>query len=125
MIAGIGCRLGCPAEEIVTLVQQAAAQAGCRGRVAAVAVPWFKTAEPGPRAAALALGVELLTVEAPALEEAASRCLTHSAAALQHVGVASVAEGAALAACRVGGRLLLARIAGPRATCALAEEGPA
>jgi len=117
VIAGIGMRRDCPADEIVALVRRAAA-----GRdVAALAAPAFKRDEPGLHAAAAELGVAVLLVTGAALAVAQAGCVTRSAVAARSVGVASVAEGSALAAAGPGARLVLARIAGERATCALAE----
>ena len=120
VIAGIGCRRGCPAEDIVGLVQEACAQAG--RPASALAAPAFKQDEPGVRDAARRLAVPLLLVEPAALAAAQPRCPTRSETAARATGTASVAEGSALAAAGPDGRLVLARIAGPRATCALAEE---
>ena len=86
----------------------------------ALAAPAAKADEPGLRAAALVLGVPLLIVEPAALADAQPRCVTRSACAERTLGVASVAEGCALAAAGEGARLVLARIASARATCALA-----
>lgn len=119
VIAGIGCRRECPADDIVALVREAERLAAVR--VGALAGPAFRG--DALRAAAAALGVRLIAVERGALEAAQDRCVTRSAAALAAVGVGSVAEGCALAAAGAGGRLVLARIAGARATCALAVGG--
>jgi cobalt-precorrin 5A hydrolase len=119
MIAGIGCRRGCPAEDIVALVRQA--EAACGGVVTALAAPAAKAGEPGLSAAAKALGVPLRLVEQAALVAAQAQCVTRSACAERTLGVASVAEGCALAAAGAGARLLLPRIAAKRATCALAS----
>ncbi len=121
VIAGVGLRRDCPADEIVALVRRAAASAG--REVSALAAPSFKEAETGLREAAAELGVAVLLVTEADLAAAQAGCLTRSAVAERAVGVASVAEGSALAAAGSGARLLLARIAGPSATCALAE-GP-
>lgn len=120
--AGLGCRRGCGAEEIAALVRRAEALAG---RTAdALAAPASKRDEAGLHGAARLLGLPLRFVDEAALLAVQPRCATVSDAALRAVGVASVAEGAALAV--AGGRLLLPRIAGPRATCALAgPETPA
>jgi cobalt-precorrin 5A hydrolase len=120
IVAGIGCRRGCSAEEIVALVQRAASIAGCTPSV--LAAPEFKHSEPGLQRAKEALGLPLLLIDADALAAAAPRCATHSPAAAQAVGIASVAEGAALAAAGEGGYLILPRIATSRVTCALAES---
>ena len=118
VIAGIGCRRGCPADDIVSVIRAA-------GRaVDVLAAPAFKAREAGLHAAAVALGVKLVFVAAPDLAAAQSRCVTFSSRAAGATGVASVAEGSALAAAGPAGRLLQPRIAGARATCALAESGP-
>ncbi len=118
IVAGIGCRRGCPAEDIVALVQIAQDRAGCR--VDALAAPDFKRGETGLHDAARRLGVGLAFVDAPALAAVQPLCPTRSALVEQRVGAASVAEGAALAVS--GGVLLLPRIANGRATCALARS---
>ncbi len=123
IVAGIGCRSLCPAEDIIDLIQTACAQTG--RQAAAIAAPEFKRAEPGLAEAARRLAVPLLFVAEPALRDAQPGCPTSSAAAAGATGIASVAEGSALAASGPGGRLILPRIAGKRATCALAEAaGP-
>jgi len=117
IVAGIGCRRGCPAADIVALVQLAQRQAGCR--VEALAAPEFKRDEAGLHEAAR-LDVGLRFIDATALAAVQPHCPTRSTAAAEHAGVASVAEGSALAA--TGGTLLLARIANGKATCALAAR---
>ena len=119
VVAGIGCRAGCPAEDIVGLVRRAAEEAG--RAVSFLAAPEFKAQEEGLRQAALRLALPLRLIDRYRLAAAQARCPTRSPAAERAVAVGSVAEGAALAAAGDGGRLLLPRIAGPRATCALAE----
>ena len=123
VIAGIGCRRDCPAEAILAVLRRACAEAGCEA--AALAAPAFKAGEPGLREAARRLGLALIPVEAAGLAAAQARCVTRSAHAAQATGFAAVAEGSALAAAGAGGRLILPRIAGGGATCALAEAAPA
>jgi len=118
IVAGIGCRRGCPAADIVALVQLAQRQAGCR--VGALAAPEFKRDEAGLHEAARLLDVGLRFIDATALAAVQPHCPTRSTAAAEHAGVASVAEGSALAV--TGGTLLLARIANGKATCALAAR---
>ena len=118
VIAGLGFRAGCAAGEVLAVVAEASARAGCG--VDALAVPEFKPAE-AVREAARVLAVPLLLVGRAALLGAQGRCLTRSAAAEKATGFASVAEGCALAASGAQ-TLLLARVAHARATCALAEE---
>ena len=121
IVAGVGCRRGCPAGDIVALVQLAQDRAGCVAEV--LAAPDFKQDEAGLHEAARLLGLRLLFVSGSALDAAQGQCPTRSAAAEHHTGRASVAEGAALAAS--GGALLLPRISNGCATCALAGSGTA
>jgi cobalt-precorrin 5A hydrolase len=123
VVAGIGCRSGCAADEIVDLVRDACARAG--RQATALSAPAFKQGESGLQEASRRLGLPLQWIDEPALRAAQERCITRSGLAERAVGVASVAEGSALASIGAGGRLLLARIASAGATCALAEEGGA
>ncbi len=116
IVAGVGCRMGCPAGDLAAVVRLAAATAG--QQVGAVAAPGFKQHEPGLHEAARLLGLPLVFVDLAALQAVQPHCPTRSGFAERMTGVASVAEGAALAA--FGGRLLLARISLGGATCALA-----
>jgi cobalt-precorrin 5A hydrolase len=120
VIAGIGCRRNCSTEDILSVVGRASAETGMP--VDILAAPAFKSDETGLHDAARRLGVPLILIDATALSAAQERCVTRSPRAEQAIGVASVAEGCALAAAGAGGRLLLARIASRSATCALAEE---
>jgi len=123
IVAGIGCRKGCGADEIVTLIRAAVERAGIANcRFTALAAPAFKADEAGPREAAERLGLPLLRIGEQALKAAEPRCPTHSEAALEATGFASVAEAAALAAAGADARLVLPRIASGAATCALAER---
>lgn len=121
IVAGIGCRRGCSAEAIVALVRLAQVRGGCA--VDTLAAPRFKQDEAGLHEAARVLGVGLALVGAEALQAMQPFCPTRSNAASRAVGMASVAEAAALAAvlAKSGGSLLLARIAGGGVTCALAR----
>ncbi len=119
IVAGLGCRQGCAAADLVAAVRLAEAQAGASAGM--LAAPAFKEGEAGLHAAAAALGLMLVMVGDTALQAVQPACPTRSAAALAATGLASVAEGAALAAS--GGRLLLPRVSVGGATCALAE-GP-
>jgi cobalt-precorrin 5A hydrolase len=117
LIAGVGCRRDCPAETIVAVVRFA-----CGDRtVHALACPAWKAAAIGVRTAAERLGIALLAVERDALAAVQDRCVTRSAHAEAAVGIASVAEGCALAAGGAGARLLVPRVTGNGATCAIAE----
>ncbi|UPG71217.1 cobalamin biosynthesis protein [Roseomonas gilardii subsp. gilardii] len=122
VVAGIGCRPLCAAEEIEALLRRAEALAGCRAM--RLAIPDFRAGADGPREAAGRLGLPLHLIPRVALEAGQSRCPTRSEASLRATGLASVAEAAALALAGPGGRLVLPRIASANATCALAT-GPA
>jgi cobalt-precorrin 5A hydrolase len=113
VIAGLGCRRGCTAAELVALIE-ATGEAP-----ALLAAPHFKRGEAGLHGAAAALGVALTFVDDAALAAAQAGCLTRSAAAERATGHASIAEAAAIAA---GGRLLGPRIASANATCAVARR---
>lgn len=119
IIAGVGCRRGAEGAAIAALVRRAAGLAGCE--IGVLAAASFKVDEAGVRAAAGLLGVPVVWVGAEALAAVQGECATRSAFVAEAVGVASVAEGCALAAAGVGARLVLARIDGPGVTCALAE----
>ncbi len=116
IVAGVGCRRGCTAGDLVAVVRLAERRSGIAA--AALAAPWFKAHEAGLREAAAALGLPLLLVEEEAMRAVQPRCPTRSDVALVATGLASVAEAAALAAS--GGRLVLPRVSEGGATCALA-----
>ena len=112
IVAGIGCRRSCPAEEIVDLVRRA-------GGADLLAAPTWKGSEAGLLAAARALALPLRLVDDAALAAVQARCPTRSAVAQRVTGHASIAEAAALAG---GGVLIRPRLASARATCAIAIE---
>ena len=116
IVAGLGFRSGCPAGDILQAVHTAQDRAGCIA--ASLAAPDWKRHEPGLHDAAGRLGLPITFIDATALAAVQPHCPTRSAVAERVTGIASVAEGAALAAS--GGRLLLPRIAHGGATCALA-----
>ncbi|MEJ8572287.1 cobalamin biosynthesis protein [Microbaculum marinum] len=123
IVAGIGCRSGCGADEIVALIGEAVKRAGIANcRFTALATAAFKAGEPGVREAAERMALPLLPVGADAMRAVEADCPTRSEKALEATGFASVAEAAALAAAGPNGRLVLPRIASAMATCALAER---
>ncbi len=118
IVAGLGFRTGCGAEDILQAVHKAQDRAGCIAT--SLAAPSWKRHEPSLHEAASRLGLFVVLVDTAALAAVQPQCPTRSALAERVTGIASVAEGAALAAS--GGRLLLARVTAGRATCAL--SGP-
>lgn len=121
--AGLGCRKGCDGAEIAALAlaafDEAALTADQRAALR-LAVPEMKRDEAGMIEAARALNLPIILIDAAALAAAQSRAVTRSAVVQAAVGLASVAEAAALAAVGPGGRLLLPRRSTSRATVALA-----
>ena len=123
--AGLGCRKGCPAGEIVALVRLALQEAGIGpSELSGLFAPVFKQDEAGLAEAAASLGVPLVLVPQAALEAAEPRVLTRSDRVIALTGLGSVAETAALAGAGPQARLKRARIASANATCAIAvSEG--
>jgi len=117
IVLGIGCRRGCPGEEILGLVAAALDRAGLAA-ADALATAASKASEPGIVSAAASLALPLLPQSQAAMERAGSH--THSARVAALTGVGSLAEAAALAAAGADARLLLPRIASAQATCAIA-----
>ena len=91
--------------------------------LAIIATAAAKGGEPGIAATASALGVPLVLVPPTDLEAAGARTITRSERVVALMGVPSVAEASALAACGTTARLLGPRIALGPATCALAATG--
>ncbi|GJE00188.1 cobalamin biosynthesis protein [Methylobacterium isbiliense] len=122
VIAGVGFRHATGAEEIAALVRDALDRAGCAaGQLGALATAEDRAGEAAVQAAAAALGVAVVGIGVEDLREAGRRGLTRSGRIEALRGVGSLAEAAALAAAGPEGRLVLARIASPGATCALAR----
>jgi cobalt-precorrin 5A hydrolase len=117
LVVGVGCSLGCAADELDALV--AGALAGVAGDVVALATVDRREAEPCVLALAARHGVPLRTHSAGAL--AAIAVPTPSDVVARHVGTPSVAEAAALLSAGPGARLAVAKRRSPHATCAIAE----
>jgi cobalt-precorrin 5A hydrolase/precorrin-3B C17-methyltransferase len=122
VVVGVGCSLGCPADEILGLVDTALREAGTDARaVAALATVDRRADEPGVVEAARRRGWTLMTF--PAAQLAAVDVPTPSAVVAAHVGTPSVAEAAALLGAPRG-TLVLAKRRSAHATCALARTEP-
>lgn len=124
IVAGIGCRSECSADEIVALIDAAlAAIPEVRAELIALAAPSFRAEANGPRKAAEALELPLLLIDDTEMKAAELRCVTTShQRAIETRGLVSVAECAALAGAGEGASLILPRIKGKSATCALARS---
>jgi len=120
IVAGIGCRKGATAEQIVAVIRQALEQHGlAMTDIGLLATGEVKRHEPGISEAATRLGVPLLVLDDGRLRAAAPSCLTSSAASMEIAGVPSLSEAAAIAGAAGGGRLLGPRVSGDGVTCAL------
>ena len=115
---GIGCRLNCSGEAIAALVRQALV--GLPPAAATLFTIADKQGQSGPPDAARLLGLPLRYLPRESLAAAMSRVETRSVRAETLFGVASVAEAAALAGAGPDARLIVRRIAGGGATCAIA-----
>lgn len=121
IVAGIGCRKGCTAADILAAIDAALnAHARDRDQLAALASGWMKQDEPSLLDAAHRLGLPLQFVAQGDLEQAAERTHSRSARVDEMFGLPSLAETAALAAAGPGAKLLGPRVATAMATCALA-----
>ena len=122
MVAGIGCRRGASAEEIMAVIAEALDRLGLpRASLGALATLAEKAEEPGLYEASRRLSLPLVACSREAMRAAADRIVTFSARAEAATGLPSIAEGAALAAAGPTAWLLLARISGSRTTCAIAQ----
>lgn len=124
VVVGVGAGRGVPAAEVLALVRAVLAEAGVpETSVTALATVDRKAGEPGVVAAAVRLGVPLVTYDARTL--AAVDVPGPSDAPLAALGTPSVAEAAALAAAPGGELLVPKRKSAPeggaaRATAAVA-----
>jgi cobalt-precorrin 5A hydrolase len=126
--AGIGCRAGCAAADILRALELALGACGVAiSDVHALFSAEFKSSESGLRAAASALERPVFFLSSAALAAQAAACLSHSAQVVRRAALPSVAEAAALAgAVTIAGGSGSARLLGVRqlaggAACALAE----
>ncbi len=119
---GIGCRAGCPAAEIATLVRQTLAGlhlAPGPGMVLSSLDGKAGSAAIAEAAATLKLPLRLLALAD--LQAMNPQALSRSAASLRSHGLASLTETAALAALGHGARLLAPRALSQQASCAVAR----
>lgn len=121
LAVGIGCERGAGADEIGGLIDETLAGAGLAPEaVALIATIDIKSDEAGIAAAAAARGLPVRVFPAARLAEETPRLATPSDYVRATVGVAGVAEAAALAAAGPAGDLIVTKRKSPRATCAVA-----
>lgn len=126
MVAGIGCRKGVTAVEVIAAIDATLTMHRLsRSSLNALATISLKRDQPALHAAAETLGLPLLIPTDSSLTAATPRLLSQSAASQALTGTSSASEAAALAASGPASRLLGPRhILGP-VTCAIAisEQG--
>ena len=118
---GVGCRRGCSANVIETLVRDALKRAPVAERLGLFTI-LDKSGEAGLIEAAGRLGLNLVLLTREVLREQAAFLGTRSARTESLFGVPSVAEAAALAGAGTDSVLIVPRIAGQGATCAIAAS---
>lgn len=119
---GIGSERGIAATELEALVRDTLKAHDLSPRAVACLVSLdIKEDEPAMHELASALGVPLRFFTADALAAETPRLKTPSRVVEQAVGVAGVAEGAALAAAGSKARLIVPKVKSARATCAIAR----
>lgn len=123
---GVGCERGAAGEDVIALVMSALESAGLRKEsIACIASLDIKADEAAVHAAAENFGVPARFFDAEALERETTRLANPSDLVFRETGCHGVAEGAALAAAGNGGALIVPKIKGARATCAIARaESP-
>jgi cobalt-precorrin 5A hydrolase len=126
IVAGIGCKRGTSAEDIVSLVLAVLSTFGIdRENLDAIATETSKADECGIADAARSLSVRLIRCSIADLDRAADKVMTRSSRVQALKGVPSIAEASALVAAGRNARLLGARVATDKITCAIAiGEGP-
>jgi cobalt-precorrin 5A hydrolase len=126
MVAGIGCRKGVGADEVLAAVQAALDHFSAeRKNLDALATAVLKLGEGGIVAASQRLDLPLRIVGSAELKAAESRTVTSSVKTRDLTGVGSVSEAAALAAAGPGSILLGPRVVVGPVACALAVGGEA
>jgi cobalt-precorrin 5A hydrolase/precorrin-3B C17-methyltransferase len=118
---GVGCERGADPQAVIGFARHTIADAGLAcDAIALVASIDLKSDEPAVHALAATLDVPARFFAAARLAQEEPRLATPSQDVRRAVGVAGVAEAAALAAAGASGDLVLAKRVGPRCTIALA-----
>ena len=124
VIAGIGCRKGVSAEEVLAAIAEALDHfAVPRPHLEGLATGEIKLDEGGIAAASAKLGLPLQIVGDAELKVADDRAVSCSEKSLEITGVGSVSEAAALAAAGPDSVLLGPRLSIGPITCAIAVSG--
>lgn len=119
VVVGVGCARGCPASELIDLIETNLAQAGFSVRsIAFIGSLDLKADEAAIHAAAQYFGVAARFFSGAELDEERARLKNPSAIVEAEVGVAGVAEGVALKA----GALMVEKQKSANATCAIGQS---
>ena len=121
IVAGIGCGRETSSEDIVSLIFVALSNFGiAQENLAAIATETSKADERGIASAARSLSIPIVRCPVADLGRVADRVLTRSLRVQEIKGVPSIAEASALVAAGPNARLLGARVAANKVTCAIA-----
>jgi cobalt-precorrin 5A hydrolase len=121
IVAGIGCKRGTLSDDIVSLILAALSSFGiARENLDAIATEASKADERGILDAARTLSVRLIRCSLADLDRFADQVMTRSSRVQALKGVPSIAEASALVAAGRNARLLGARVAAEKVTCAIA-----
>lgn len=121
IVAGVGCRRGTTADELERVVRLALGLFDLPAeRLQSIATESEKATEPAFLEAARRLSVRLVACTVLDLDRVAGQVLTVSKLVLEAKGLPSIAEASAIVAAGRNARLLGARVATERATCAIA-----
>jgi cobalt-precorrin 5A hydrolase len=121
IVAGIGFRRGTSADEIERVVRLALGLHELPAeRLQTLATESEKAADPALPEVARRLSVRLVACTALDLDRVAGQVLTPSKFVLEAKGLPSIAEASAIVVAGRNARLLGARVATERATCAIA-----
>jgi cobalt-precorrin 5A hydrolase len=121
IIAGIGCGRGASSEDIVGLIHANLSNLCiAHENLSAIATETSKADEDGIASAARRLSVPVVRCPVADLERVANRVVTRSSRVQEIKGVPSIAEASALVAAGRNARLLGARVAVNKVTCAIA-----
>jgi cobalt-precorrin 5A hydrolase len=126
IVAGIGCKRGTSSEDVVGSILAVLWNFGiARENLDAIATEASKAGERGIADAARSLSVRLIRCSTAELDRVADKVVTRSSRVQALKGVPSISEASALVAAGHNARLLGARVASDKVTCAIAvSEGP-
>jgi cobalt-precorrin 5A hydrolase len=121
IVAGIGCGRDTSSEDIVSLISVVLSNFGISPeKLTAIATETSKANQRGIAGAARSLSLPVVRCPVVELGRVADRVLTRSLRVQEIKGVPSIAEASALVAAGSNARLLGARVAANKVTCAIA-----